>query len=111
RSRKDTWDYDQKGLSYFDTHKYLTLWKKEYPYLKMVYAQVLQDAQLRVDLAFKAFFRRCKSGENPGYPRFKSFGRYDSITYPQAGFWIKEKSIKLSKIGEIKTIYHRPTEG
>jgi len=25
---------------------------------------------MRVDLAFKAFFRRCKAGENPGYPRF-----------------------------------------
>ena len=42
--------------------------------------------QLRVDLAFKAFFRRLKEGEQEaGYPRFKGFGRYDSITYPQYG--------------------------
>jgi hypothetical protein len=31
---------------------------------------------MRVDLAFKSFFRRVKAGENPGYPRFK--GRDDT---------------------------------
>jgi len=29
-----------------------------------------------VDLAFKAFFRRMKAGEDPGYPRFRGKGRY-----------------------------------
>lgn len=111
--RRDAWDYDQKNISLFDSHKDLTLWKQEFPELKSVHSQVLQDAQLRVDLAFKAFFRRVKSdnGESPGYPRFKGYGRYDSITYPQMGYWINENSIKLSKIGEIKTVFHRPTEG
>jgi hypothetical protein len=32
--------------------------------------QVARDPLRRVDLAFKAFFRRVKSGEAPGYPRF-----------------------------------------
>jgi putative transposase len=36
-----------------------------------------------VDLALKAFFRRVKAGENPGYPRFRGRGWYDSFTYPQ----------------------------
>lgn len=109
--RRDSWDNERKNVSLFETNKQLTQWKKDYPELKMVHSQVLQNTQLRVDLAFKAFYRRCKSGENPGYPRFKQVGRYDSITYPQMGYDIRKKSINLSKIGEIKTIYHRPMEG
>jgi putative transposase len=42
----------------------------------------LQNVAVRVDLAFKAFFRRCNEhAEEPGYPRFKGRGRYDSFTY------------------------------
>ncbi len=109
--RRDSWDNERKNVSLFETNRQLTQWKKDHPELKTVHSQVLQNAQLRVDLAFKAFYRRCKSGENPGYPRFKQFGRYDSITYPQMGYDIREKSIDLSKIGEIDMIFHRPMEG
>ncbi len=64
-------------------------------------------------MAFKAFFRRLKSGEKPGYPRFKGFGRYDSFTYPQEGhgFKIINNKIRLSKIGEVKTIIHQQIKG
>ena len=109
--RRDSWDYDQKSVSLFETNKELTLWKQKYPKLSLVYSQALQNAQMRVDLAFKAFFRRIKSREDPGYPRFKGKGRYDSITYPQVGFKINENDIYFSKIGKIKTIFHRPMEG
>ena len=49
--------------------------------LAQVNAQVLQDVVKRVDLAFAAFFRRCSAGEQPGYPRFRSRLRYDSLTF------------------------------
>lgn len=52
--------------------------EKDKPELKEVHSQVLQDVVLRVNLAFKAFFRRVQSGEeDPGYPRFK--GKTDMI--------------------------------
>jgi putative transposase len=42
-----------------------------------------EDATLRrLDLAFAAFFRRVKSGEGPGYPRFKSARRWNQIEFP-----------------------------
>jgi putative transposase len=111
--RRDAWDYDQKSLTFFDTTKNLIEWKREFPELYTVNAQVLQNVQVRVDLAFKSFFRRVKSRETPGYPRFKSFGRYDSITYPQYGFSlnIQNQIVTASKIGKIKAIIHRPCEG
>lgn len=109
--RRDSWDYDQIPLTCLDTLNELSRWKKEFPELRTVHSQVLQNAQMRVDLAFKAFFRRVKSSENPGYPRFKGRGRYDSITYPQSGFVVEDNSIWFSKLGNIKTIFHRSIEG
>jgi putative transposase len=69
----------------------------------------LQDAQQRVDLAFKAFFRRVKKdAEKVGYPRFKSWARYDSLTYkqPWVGFRLDGDSLYLSKIGKVRIKLH-----
>jgi len=65
----------------------LTQWKKERPSLKVTHSQALQDAQKRVDLGFKAFFRRVKAGENPGYPRFKGKAFFHGWTYPDHDTW------------------------
>ena len=110
--RKNAWKSEKKSISLYETNKKLVEWKSEKPELNDVFSQALQNAQLRVDLAFKAFFRRCKSGENPGYPRFKGKGRYHSITYPQSGFRLHpDGSVYLSKIDRVKVILHRPIEG
>lgn len=63
-------------------------------------------------MAFQAFFRRVKTGDDPGYPRFKGYGRYDSFTYPQSGFKIDEQGkLCASGIGHIKIVLHRPIRG
>jgi len=89
----------------------LTQLKVDYPEYREIYSQVLQNAVSRVELAFKAFFRRVKNGEKPGYPRFKGYGRYDSITYTQSGFGLDSGKLHLSKIGDIKIKLHRLIEG
>src|SRR4030042_5878329 len=101
-SRKNAWEQEKKTLSLFDTNKLLTLWKKEHPEFVGVHSQVLQNAQERVDLAFKAFFRRVKAGEKPGYPRFRGVGWYDSFTFKTFGFELLDNGVRLSKIGVIK---------
>jgi putative transposase len=81
--------------------------------------QVLQDVCKRVDLAFDAFFRRVQENQKKppherepvGYPRFKGRGHYDSITYPQSGFAMGDNSVRLSKIGSVKAVLHRPVPG
>jgi putative transposase len=85
--------------------------KQDIPRLKDIHSQVLQDVPRRLDKAFQSFFRRLKTGEQPGYPKFRSARRYDSFTYPQSGFSIKDGKMHLSKIGHIKIILHRPIEG
>ena len=82
-TRKNSYEQDGVSLSYYDTKKLLPIWKTDKPALKRVHSMVLQDVTMRVDLAYQAFFRRVKSGEEePGYPRFKGYGRYDSMGYP-----------------------------
>jgi putative transposase len=74
---------------------------------------VLQNVQVRVDLAFNAFFRRVRAGEKPGYPRFKGPGRYASLTYPQYGNGARlvGNTLTLSKIGVLPVVLHRPVAG
>ena len=110
-TRKNAWEQEHQFLSLYDTHKLLTTWKQEHPELRGVFSQILQNVQERVDLAFKAFFRRVKAGENVGYPRFRGYGWYDSFTFKQFGFKLLENGLFLSKIGAMKIIVHRPIEG
>lgn len=107
--RKNSFDQDNVSLGLYDTQELLTGWKKDRPSLTKVHSLVLQDVQVRVDLAFKAFFRRVKVGEDPGYPRFKGYGRYDSMTYKQYGNGVKlvGNTLNLSKLGSVKVKLHR----
>ena len=89
----------------------LTQWKRERPALCQVHSQVLQNVQERVDLAYKAFFRRVKAGENPGFPRYRGPGRYDSFTFKQSGFAVQERLLRVSKIGGLRLVLHRAIEG
>jgi putative transposase len=110
--RKDAWEQEQRHVSYYDSKARIPLLKAERPSLKSVHSQVLQNVTERVELAMQAFFRRYKTGETPGYPRFKGYGRYDSFTYTQSGFSIThDNRVVLSKIGAVKMVYHRPIKG
>jgi putative transposase len=102
------------SLSWYQTKAMLPQSKETRPSLKLLHSQVLQNVTQRVDLAMRAFFRRLKeAADDPGYPRFKSFGRYDSITYPQYGNGIRLDADRLivSKIGALKLVLHRPIGG
>jgi putative transposase len=110
--RTSAYERDGLSLSCFQQQRTYPVLKQERPSLRDVHSQVLQNVAVRVDLAYKAFFRRCKTGEKPGYPRYKGYGRYDSITYPQSGFSIThDNRVCLSKIGTVKMVSHRPIKG
>lgn len=109
--RKNAWENEDRSISYFESKRMLPIWKESKPDLSEVYSQVLQEAVQRVDLAFKAFFRRVRAGEEPGYPRFKGKNWYDSLTYPQSGFTFSDDILHLSKIGDLKVWLHRKVEG
>lgn len=110
--RKVAWEEKQETLSRYDTVKMLPTWKAEHEWLGRAYSQTLQEVCKRVDLAFQAFFRRVKENENPGYPRFKGKGWYDSFTFPaQEGWKVESSTLRIFKIGNVKIKLHRPIEG
>ncbi len=105
---------NKQKISMYDQQNQLKPLKEQYPELKNISSMVLCDIAQRIDLAFKAFFRRYKKGEEPGYPRFKNQNRYDSMTFKTYGNGIKiisKNKIRILNIGHIKTVFHRPIEG
>jgi len=110
---REIWEKEKRFASWYETKRRIPRLKAERPSLATVYSSVLQDVTMRVDLAFKLFFRRLKAKNGKaGYPRFKGPGRYDSFTYPQTGFRLTENGrLHLSKIGDIRIKLHRPIEG
>src|SRR2546421_10474911 len=104
--RKTAYEQEGKSLSLYGQQETFPTLKTERTSLDTIHSQVLQNVAVRVDLAFKAFFRRIKAGEKSGYPRFKGYGRYDSFTFPQSGFRLThETRVTLSKIGSVKMVY------
>jgi len=67
----------------------------------------MRDPLRRLDRAFAAFFRRVKAGTAPGYPRFRSARRYDSLTW-DAAWSLRNGRLALQGVGHIKLKWHRP---
>ncbi len=109
--RKSAYEDLDVSLSKYQQLMFLPLLKTERPALASVHSQVLQNVVDRLDKAFQAFFRRCKAGEKPGFPRFRGIHRYNSLCYPQSGFALIGKNLRLSKLGTVRIKMHRPIEG
>lgn len=118
QERKEAYKYAKKSISWIDQCRSLTEIKAEVrTEYQEIGAHVLQDVIRRVDKAFKAFFRRVKNGEAPGFPRFQGWDRYDSFTFPDIKGWKliqsekKKGKLAITRIGHIKVKLHRPIEG
>ena len=79
-----------------------------------------QQATLRrLDKAFTAFFRRVKTGEKPGYPRFKGCGWFDTVEWPEDGDGCRwdcqpgsgQVRVRLQGVGQVKVRQHRQVRG
>ena len=92
--------------------------------LNRIYSQALQNVFVRLQRAYQNFFRRVRERRagkrvKAGFPRFKKYGRYSSITYPQFGFSVESKVkkrnridiLRVSKIGTMKMEMHREIAG
>jgi len=109
--RKQAYEERQEQLTCFAQINALPAKKESNPYLKDMFSQVAQDVLRRLDKVFQSFFRRVKAGEKPGYPRFQGKEHYNSFTYPQSGFGLKENKLEMSKIGKVNIKLHRKIEG
>ncbi|MGW7175724.1 RNA-guided endonuclease InsQ/TnpB family protein [Streptomyces xanthophaeus] len=79
-----------------------------------------QQATLRrLDKAFAAFFRRVKSGETPGYPRFRGVNWFDTVDFPKDGDGCRWDAtphdpvtrVRFQGVGHVRVNQHRPVAG
>src|SRR5437588_6076779 len=104
--------FSVKPMSFFGQKRDHVDIKEERPEYQEIASHVLQDVLHRLDKAFKAFFRRRRNGETPGYPRFKGRNRSHSFTYPDGAGWkFDGQCLHLAKIGKARVTLHRPLEG
>ena len=73
-------------------------WIREYPYA------ITESAFSNLNNAFKNFFRRLKTCEKSGYPKFKN--KFDNKSFQVRGTKIQSDKIKITGIGWIRLKQH-----
>jgi putative transposase len=81
-------------------------------YLLAVGTGPCQQTLMTLDKAMKAFFRRCKAGESPGFPKFKRYGNWNTINFNIIGqscqIDLTKKRVYVQHVGQIKLNQYRP---
>ncbi|MDG6964953.1 MAG: transposase, partial [Nitrososphaerota archaeon] len=106
--RKWRWEEQRFSTSYSQQCWILTAERKADPLLAELHSQSGQEILHRLDRAFEAFFEG-----RARYPRFKKLSSAGSFAYPQAyNGSVKLDSVRrrifLSKVGNVKAVFHRP---
>jgi len=104
-------DADDIGSAY-KHHSRLPDWKDEFPVFSEVNSKALQRTVTRFYQNLTGLFEQKQNGRKVGKLNWKSPREFQSITYSQSGFELKNTSgrratLWLSKIGDIKLRYHR----
>ncbi len=102
QQRRDVWKSHRKSFSLYDQQKQLTELRGGVEEYAAFPAAIQRDPLRRLDRAFKAFFRRIKSEEKPGFPRFRSRDRYDSFTVSKGGFSYDNGTIRVVRLGAFR---------
>ena len=111
--RIGAWKVCHKSINYYDQANQLKAMRAD-GCLTLANFSCCQDVLRRVDKTYKAFFARVKRGEKPGFPRYRSARRYDSITFPSYGDGCRlldSGKLRVQGAGHIKVKLHRPVEG
>jgi putative transposase len=111
--RKSAYEADGSTVKYTDQSARFTEERKTNPFYARINFSSAQATMRRLDKAYRAFFRRVKAGEEPGFPRFKGRDRFDSVEFPKYGDGIKLNGakLKIQNVGQVPVILHRPVEG
>ncbi len=109
--RRDAWRRERKQISFYDQDKQLKEIRASGD-VGIASFKVASDVLRRVDLAFQAFYRRVKAGQKPGYPRFRSRVRYDSLaTRYGDGMFVRGDRLHVRGVGPIRFKQHRTIVG
>jgi putative transposase len=114
RERRDVYEAEGRSVSYGEQSARFRETRKVLPSFAATNFSSAQATLRRLDRALEAFFRRINSGDTPGYPRFRSEGRFRSVEFPSYGDGCRLKDngrLYLQHVGHLKVKLHRPIEG
>ena len=111
--RRAAWSLRRKSVSFLEQSRELPDLRRAEPSLGAVHSHACQTTLWRLHRAFQAFFRRAKTGEKAGYPRFKAHERWDSIQFkePGNGVAVVDGRLRVHGVGHVKVKWHRPVAG
>jgi putative transposase len=111
--RIGAWRWERRRVTYFDQCRTLTGLKEVRPEVLSCGITLCRGTLKRLDRAFSGFFRRVQKGQTPGFPRFRSASRWDSLQWEDTSGWklTDAHRLRLLGIGEIKLNYYRPMQG
>ena len=109
--RIDAYKRRKKSLSYIDQCKEIPELKESFIEYKEIDVQLLRDVLERLKKTYDGFFRRIKSGEKSGSPRFKGKDRYKSFTLHQNSWKLEGKYLTIRNLGRFKIRLSRSIEG
>ena len=112
--RRGAWRWEHRSVSYFDQCRNLTSLRAVRPEVLVSGVTVCRGTLRRLDSAFAGFYRRCRDGQHPGYPRFRPGSRWHSLQWEDRSRWridVTARRLHLMGLGAIKVRLHRPLRG
>lgn len=98
-----------RSISLYDQTKSLTEIRKDAEW-SCYSTRIQRGALIRLDRAYKAFFRRVKTGGKAGFPRFQGKGRWDSLEINDEVNY-KSGVLRIKGVGNIKVKERRLITG
>ncbi len=112
--RRGAWRWERRSVSYVEQCRTLTTLREVRPEVLSCGVTVCRGTLKRLDRAFAAFYRRCKSGQSPGFPRFKPATRWHSVQWEDTSGWRvlqDTRRLRLIGVGHVRIRLHRPLRG
>jgi putative transposase len=102
--RQQKYKDGEKTSQYEQRKRFNALKREQLPWITAIPYAVTESAFSNCDSAFQSFFRRVKSGETPGYPKFKARGIRDSFQLRNTRVY--SDCVRLTHIGLIRLKEH-----
>ena len=100
--RIKAWKRRRESVTFNKQSALLTVWRSRVGDLASAPVEIERDALRRVDRGMRAFFRRCKTGEAPGFPRFRPHQRYNSMEFLDLAKYVIGSNVRIPKLGKVR---------
>lgn len=102
--RSRAWKHSRTSVQVFDQFNQITHLRGSRDDVLRWGIQPLRGTLRRLDAAYAGFYRRCRSGQTPGHPRFKSHKRFDTVSWDETSGWKIDPAAKTLYLQGVGTI-------